>query len=57
MMKSGSEWSLKAEVQQEWDFENLTVQQLNFQTVFATTTITTVFNCYNESNGVAFEWI
>jgi len=31
--------------------------ELNFQTVYATTTITTVFNCYNESNGVAFKWI
>ena len=25
--------------------------------VYATTPITTVFNCYNEYNGVAFKWI
>jgi len=31
--------------------------ELNFQTVYATTTITNVFNCYNEFNGVDFKWI
>jgi len=54
MMKSESEWSPKVEVLQEWSFENLTVWELNFQTVYATTTITAVFDCYNESYGVAF---
>jgi len=43
MMKSGSEWSSRVEVLdlQEWGFENETVSGLNFQTVYATTMLTT----------------
>jgi len=55
MMKSGSEWSPEVEVLRN-EISKIKQFEINFQTVYATEGLR-LFNCYNEFNGVAFEWI